>query len=667
MDGPRPRVRLGGGRGRRGGGEQQGEQEAHRHQIAGRHAVVNPYILCAMRALLLAGLLAAPAAAGTGTVPFSEFEKVLAPGPLWPLDSGDASLTIVRLPKDKYPKLYRLDHESQEFSPVFDAGGPIRGLWRDDLGESWYFLEDEGGDENYRILKLNEGFRGATEVYGHKDRRASIVDASQDGKRLYVLSNHEDKAVFRLYRFEPATGKEEALSPPGLSVDAAVLDSYEKRAALTSALGNNETRVTLLDLKTKEATPLLAKADTVYEAAFFHPERAELWVTSDDGRDRVGCASVSLSSPTLVWTRAEDGKDVWCAYDRRADLSTLTSAYDGRRTLRVFEGAFDREVPLPLPEKAFVSNLAWVRGTTRAVARVSAYDNPGDYFEFDLWEGADQPLLKVTKLNVSSIDPALFGKSEDLRFKSFDGLDIHGIVYAPEAWKKDGAKRPAIVWPHGGPDFAESHDWRAIFQFWNLNGFVVFAPNFRGSLGYGKKFETLNDRDWGGGHIEDVVWGKRELAKLPYVDPERVFIAGGSFGGYSTLSAVTKHPAEFRAAAAFVALANLFTFLKSIPPDPAWQNEFAREVGDPVKDEALLKERSPFFHADQVKVPLKVWQAENDVRTVKAEMDAFTGKLRELGIPVEYVVLPDEGHSFQRKESLEQVLQGTVDFFRKNL
>lgn len=611
-----------------------------------------------MKALAAAALLA---------VPFSEFEKVLAPGPLWPLDPGDASLTILRRPEDRYPKLYRLDHETREFRPVLDAGGPVRDLWRDDQGDAWYFRMDEGGDENYRVYRLSEDFRRKSEVYGHKGARASLVDASQDGKRLYLLSNHEDKAVFRLYRYEPATGKEEALSPPGLSVDEALVDLYERRAALTSAAGNNEVRVSVLDLRAKEVRPLLAKPDTVYEAAFFHPERAELWVNTDDGRDRMGCARVALSSPTVVWVHAEEGKDLWCGYDRRADLSTLTAAYDGRRTLRVFEGAFDREVPLPLPEKAFVSNLAWVRGTTRALARVSAYGNPGDYVEFDLWEGAGQALTPVTRLNLSRIEPALFGESEDLRYKSFDGLEVHGIVYAPAAWKKDGVRRPAIVWPHGGPDHAESHDWRAVFQFWNMNGFVVFAPNFRGSLGYGKRFETLNDRDWGGAHIEDVVWGKRELVKLPFVDPERVFIAGGSFGGYSTLAAVTKHPAEFRAAAAFVALANLFTFLKSIPPDPAWQAEFAREVGDPVKDEALLRERSPFFHAERVKVPLKVWQAENDVRTVKAEMDAYTARLKELGLPVEYVVLPQEGHALARKESLEQVLQGTVEFFRRHL
>ncbi|MBI3297954.1 MAG: S9 family peptidase [Elusimicrobia bacterium] len=620
-------------------------------------------------ALALAVLAAAPArAAEAPRVPFAEFEKVLAPdGRVWPLDNGEASLAVIRLPKDDYPKLYRLEHDSGEFKRLLDAGRPIRELWRDYQGERWYFLRDENGDENFQIHRLSDDFRGHAVVYGHKGRRATIVDASPDGKRLYVLSNHEDKAVFRLYRVDAATGKDEAVSPPGLSVDAAVIDPYEKRAALTQSFGNNESRVSLLDLSTKEAKPLLARPDTVFEPAFFHPEKDELWLVSDEGRDRTGCAKVDLSSPTLAWTFVDDAKDLSCAYDRRADLSILSERYDGRGVMRLFEGVFESEAKTPFPDRSFASDLAWIRGSTRALVRLRAYDNPGDYYAFELWDGAQQELTPVSRLNRSAIDPKLFGQSRDLRYTSFDGLEIHGIVYAPEAWAADGVRRPAIVWPHGGPDWAESHDWRAIFQFWNLNGFVVFAPNFRGSLGYGKRFETLNDRDWGGGHIEDLVWGKRELAKLPFVDPERVFIAGGSFGGYSTLQAVTKHPTEFRAAAAFVALANLFTFLKSIPPDPAWQSEFGREVGDPVKDEALLRERSPYFHADKVKVPLRIWQAANDVRTVQSEMDAYVAKLKELGTPVEYTVLADEGHGLQRKESLEKVLQGTVDFFRKQL
>ena len=224
-----------------------------------------------------------------------------------------------------------------------------------------------------------------------------------------------------------------------------------------------------------------------------------------------------------------------------------------------------------------------------------------------------------------------------------------------------------VIWPHGGPDSFEMHQYNRLFQFLALNGYIVLAPNFRGSTGYGKKFETLNDKDWGGGHIKDLIWAKKELVKRPYADPERFFIFGGSFGGFSTLSAITQYSSEFKAAVAFIAIGNLFTFMKSIPPDPGWQSEFLTEVGDPVKDEKLLKERSPFFHVEGIKLPLKIFQAENDIRTVKAEMDGFVAKLLQNNIPVEYTVLKDVGHSLDRKEARLELFEGAVLFFNQHL
>src|SRR5690606_5387765 len=138
---------------------------------------------------------------------------------------------------------------------------------------------------------------------------------------------------------------------------------------------------------------------------------------------------------------------------------------------------------------------------------------------------------------------------------------------------------------------------------------------------------TLNDKDWGGGHIKDLIWAKRAMEKLDFIDKDRIYIVGARFGGFSTLSTITQNPKEFEGAVAIVALANLFTFMKSIPEDPAWQAEFLTEVGDPVKDKKLYEERSPYFHAEKIAIPLKIYQAENDVRTVKAEMDQFVAKL----------------------------------------
>ena len=127
---------------------------------------------------------------------------------------------------------------------------------------------------------------------------------------------------------------------------------------------------------------------------------------------------------------------------------------------------------------------------------------------------------------------------------------------------------------------------------------------------------------------------------------------------------VTQYPKEFKAAVAMVAIGNLFTFLKSIPPDPAWQGEFLTEMGDPVKDKKLYRDRSPHFFAKNVSIPLKIYQAENDTRTVKAEMDNFVAELRKHQIPVEYEILKNEGHRISRTENWEKILQGTVDFLR---
>ena len=161
-----------------------------------------------------------------------------------------------------------------------------------------------------------------------------------------------------------------------------------------------------------------------------------------------------------------------------------------------------------------------------------------------------------------------------------------------------------------------------------------------------------------------MVAGKEAIKNLPYIDEQNMFIFGGSFGGYSTLAAVTFQPKEFKAAVGFIAIGNLFTFMKSIPPDEAWQAEFTREIGDPKKDKALYRERSPFFHVNKIQTPLQIYQAENDVRTVKSEMDEFVAEMKKQGKPVQYTVLKDVGHGLATPESRKQVLEGTVKFFK---
>jgi dipeptidyl aminopeptidase/acylaminoacyl peptidase len=598
------------------------------------------------------------------SLPFSEFQKVISVrSSLLPIKGMDESLALAVLPQDPYAKIYRVHHKDQTFKLAHDAGRNVAAVFSNHSQDRFFFLLDNNGDENYQIHELLLTTGATKKIFGKDGFRATPLSFSQDDRRLYFRSNHLSKKIYSIYSYNLASGHESLLTDGKNSYDGAVVSPSEKHIFLLQALGNNETHVFKLNLKRRKAQKIFAEKGTIFSPQFFSEDEKYLYVNTDWERDRMYCGRILTETASLVEPiRRSDDRDIECDYDERGTISFAIESFDGQKTVAFYKGIFEQEFQTPIPGKVLVGALSRVDGTRRVHFRMSKADSPGDFFSIDLDQGEKSPLTQLTKTNQSSIREADFAKSYDIRYKSFDGLSIHGIIFAKEEWLKDGVKRPVILWPHGGPDSLVEHAYSPIFQYWVLNGYVVFAPNFRGSTGYGKRFERLNDKDWGGGHIKDLIWGKNEIAKLSYVDPARIYIVGASFGGFSTLSAITQYPTEFAGAVAIVALANLFTFAKSIPPDPAWQNEFRTELGDAVKDKKLFEERSPYFKADKIRIPLKIYQAENDVRTVKAEMDQFAAKLQEAKIPVQYEVLANEGHSLGRTESREKVFEGTIRF-----
>ncbi|MCK5074315.1 MAG: S9 family peptidase [Bacteriovoracaceae bacterium] len=602
------------------------------------------------------------------SIKFEDFQKVLSPrSSLFPIPGKDKSLLLMRMPGDEYAKLYSLQHKSKKFTLLYDASKNISDIFRDPTLKNYYLLMDNHGDENYQIYKLTSDYKSVKKVFGKKGFKAIIVGFSMDGKRIYIRSNHLNKKVYSIFVFSTKNQKlSSPLTPKNESFDGAVISKNEKYAALTKAIGNNETHLYILKIKNKKIKKLLAKKATNFDPSFFHPQNPILYIETNDEKDRTGCAKVQFEkSNKIEWLYTSDKKDYSCGYSKVSNYSILAERFEGKRNVRVFNGIYGKEYILPIPKNAVVSQVTCLPGDDYAYTRFVTSNSPGEFYKFNITKGASAKLIPVSSLNLSGLTSKDFASSYDLHYKSFDGLDIHGIIYAKKSWLNEKKKHPVILWPHGGPDGYEMHVFHSFFQYWVLNGYVVFAPNFRGSSGYGKKFETLNDKDWGGGHIADLIWGKRALEKLSYVDKDRVFIVGASFGGFSTLSAITEFPKEFKGAVAIVALANLFTFFKSIPPDPAWQNEFLTEMGHPEKDKILYRERSPYFHAHKISIPLKIYQAENDVRTVKSEMDNFVKKMKSYNLPVEYEVLENEGHSLAKRESWQKVLQGTVEFLDK--
>jgi dipeptidyl aminopeptidase/acylaminoacyl peptidase len=194
--------------------------------------------------------------------------------------------------------------------------------------------------------------------------------------------------------------------------------------------------------------------------------------------------------------------------------------------------------------------------------------------------------------------------------------------------------------------------YRALTQAMVNHGYVVFDINNRGSSGYGKTFYAMDDRKHGEADLGDVVESKKMLAATGYVDPDRIGIVGGSYGGYMVLAAVTLQPDAFKVGVDLFGISNWMRTLESIPPWWASQREaLYAEMGDPKSDTARLRRISPLFNASKIKVPLMVLQGANDPRVLKVESDEIVAAARKNGVPVEYIVFPDEGHGFVKRDN----------------
>jgi dienelactone hydrolase len=208
-----------------------------------------------------------------------------------------------------------------------------------------------------------------------------------------------------------------------------------------------------------------------------------------------------------------------------------------------------------------------------------------------------------------------------------------------------------IVFPHGGPWARDEWGYQTFAQFFANRGYAVLQPNFRGSTGYGKKFLNAGNGQWGRKMQDDLTWGVKYLIAQGTVNPKRVGIAGGSYGGYATLAGVAFTPDVYAAAVSIVGPSNLITLLGSIPPYwEAGRRMMYSRMADPDTPEGkkVLQEESPLTAAAQIKTPLMVVQGANDPRVNKRESDQIVVALRDRGISVVYLVAPDEGHGFAR-------------------
>ncbi len=298
-------------------------------------------------------------------------------------------------------------------------------------------------------------------------------------------------------------------------------------------------------------------------------------------------------------------------------------------------------------------------GTRAAFARISATE-PWQVWTLDIATGE----ARVALASTFGVPATELVEPELLRIPGADG-DIPCFVYRPR-----GARGPvpAVLYPHGGPEGQSRPAFAAHLTHLAAivhHGMALVVPNIHGSTGYGRAWQVAIHKDWGGIDLRDLRTVSQWMTKQPDFDQKRLAVYGGSYGGFATLTCVTRIPELWRCAVDVFGVANLITMIENAKPN--WRRFLARWIGDVERDREKLIERSPITHIENVRCPMLILQGENDPRVPKDESDQVVQRLRGLGRRVEYVVYPGEGHGFTNRANAEDAYGRIVAFLTKEL
>ena len=428
-------------------------------------------------------------------------------------------------------------------------------------------------------------------------------------------------------------------------------------------LGNTNSSLYLVDVESGEATELTPhEGEVKFSPGPWARDGSGFYLLSDEGREYSAIAFQSLATGEREWVETPDREIEEARGSADGRVLAWLENDDGWARVRVRDLVSGEDLPAPKLPRGTLGVLGSGMSLSHDGSRLAlVWDQPSRPPEVYVVDTATGDALPVTESRAAGLSSVRLCEPELIRYESFDGRQIPAWLYRPES---DGPA-PFALAIHGGPEAQERPVYRGHYQYLLSRGIGVLATNIRGSTGYGKSYQRLIHRDWGGGDLEDWRHAAEWLKAQDFVDGDRLGVYGGSYGGFATLTCVTRLPEYWRAAVDIVGPSNLVTFVRAVPPQ--WLRFMAAWVGDADTEEDFLRERSPITYVDRVRAALLVIQGAKDPRVVKAESDQMVGRLRELGREVEYVVFEDEGHGFTRYTNELQAWRLTCEWLERHL
>jgi len=551
---------------------------------------------------------------------------------------------------------------------------------RDVPGHAWkgndhiLFVKDFGGDENFHVLSVPVDGGEPRDLTPFDGVKANIVDdLRDDDHHVLIEMNRRDPQVFDVFRVDVVTGE---LTPIAENPGNVVGWTTDHQGRLRVAIASDGVNQKLL-YRDVEAEPFRAILTTDFRETvaplFFTFDDKRLYVLSNRGRDKAAFfefdPQTGEEGALLFETTHVDVGDL--AYSEHRRVLTAASYVDDRVHRHFFDDwardvMADLERQLPDQEITVVSIT---RDESRVIVRAASDRSAGSVWIYDV---ARRQLARLADM-MPWLDPADMVPMSPIRFTARDGLQLSGYLTLPAGFAlgQDVAEPlPLVVNPHGGPWARDEWGFNVEAQLLANRGYAVLQINFRGSTGYGRAFWEASFGQWGRAMQNDIDDGVDWLVSQGIVDPARIAIYGGSYGGYATLAGITFTPDRYVAAVDYVGVSNLFTFLESMPP--YWKpmlDMLYEMVGDPRTEEGkrALHDASPLFFVDRIVTPLLVAQGANDPRVKQAESDQIVDALRARGVDVKYILKENEGHGFHNEENMFEFYEAMDAFLAEYL
>jgi dipeptidyl aminopeptidase/acylaminoacyl peptidase len=583
-----------------------------------------------------------------------------------------------------------------------------RSTWSPD-GKSIAFISNISGRNNLWLVPAEGGWPMQLTV---SDQRQSSPAWSPDGEWIAYQSDYDGDELWDIFLVSPKTGKvvnltqtrEIAELNPTWSPDGRYL-AYEVKPKTSAAYEidiydtimrevqhvttgtpqdqrnvnpiwskdgkyivytqeqakGTDSNIFIAEVATEKSALLTPhEGEQLYFADDISPNGTRVLFTSNaaNGYDNVGL--LDIATKKIDWLTRDKWEIRGHEFSPDGKHITFTANVDGNEDIYLHDLATGRSTALPIP-KGVNSPTGGHSAFSRDGSRLLYYHNgptaPGDLWVYHLATAKSEQITHSLVAGVRAedmVEPYL------VHYPSRDGKwTISAFLYVPFNMARNG-QNAAIVYIHGGPTSQTLNSFNRFIQYAVNQGYMVLAPNYRGSTGYGKEFQQANLFDMGGGDLQDVLAGVDWIKQTGHLDPKKIAVMGGSYGGYLSMMAVTKAPEVWAAGVPIVPFVNWFTEIEN--EDPVLQQSDLATMGDPAKNKALYEERSPINYIDQIKAPLLLLAGGHDPRCPKSETQQVVDAIKKRGGTVDYKIYDNEGHGFARVENQIDAYKRVADF-----